>query len=226
VATDLLRVAGLRAAGFRVAGLDASMAAQLLHGLPDDPPPALDPYLNAATRCIVRHGIERTTVQDVAADMGLNRGTIYRQVGTMENQVRLIAARDIRRHLASLPARVVGLSGPQLVVEMAAIGVEDARGHPILAKILADEPGLVGNILEKHIGKVRDQVVPVLASLFESGMDAGQLARMDPTILASWIVRIVVTLVVLEPEAELRTYLSELLLPALTPMPTPTAATS
>jgi AcrR family transcriptional regulator len=207
VATDLLRVTGL----------DATMAAQLLKGLPAAPASSLDPYLDAATRCIVRHGIERTTVQDVAADMGLNRGTIYRQVGTMENQIKLLAARDIRRHLAGVPARVIGLSGPQLVVELAAIGVEDARGHPILAKLLADEPGLVGNILEKHIGKLRDQVVPVLASLLESGMATGQLARMDPTILASWIVRIVVTLVVLEPETELRTYLSELLLPALTP---------
>ncbi|HEY2213492.1 MAG TPA: TetR/AcrR family transcriptional regulator, partial [Acidimicrobiales bacterium] len=203
--------------GLRVAGLSADMAGQLLKGLPDEPSPALDSYLDAATRCIVRHGIERTTVQDVAADMGLNRGTIYRQVGNMQEQIKLLAARDIRRHLVSLPARVGGLSGPQLVVELAAIGVEDARGHPILAKILADEPGLVGNILEKHIGKVRDQVVPVLASLFESGMAVGQLARRDPTILASWIVRIVVTLVVLEPEAELRTYLNELLLPALTP---------
>src|SRR5580700_453552 len=134
--------------GLRVAGISSHMLAQLLRGLPDEPPPSLDPYLDAATRCIVRHGIERTTVQDVANDMGLNRGTIYRQVGTMENQIRLLAARDVRRHLASLPARVVGLSGPPLVVELAAIGVEDARGHPILAKILADEPGLVGNILE------------------------------------------------------------------------------
>jgi AcrR family transcriptional regulator len=207
VATDLLRVAGL----------DATLAAQLLRGLPDEPSPTLDPYLDAATRCIVRHGIERTTVQDVAADMGLNRGTIYRQVGTMENQIKLLAARDIRRHMAGVPARVVGLAGPELVVELAAIGVEDARSHPVLAKILADEPGLVGNILEKHIGKLRDQVVPVLASLLESGMAAGQLTRMDQTILASWIVRIVVTLVVLEPETDLRRYLGELLLPALTP---------
>jgi len=208
---------GLMEGGLRVAGLNATMVAQLLRGLPDAPSPALDPYLDAATRCFVRHGIERTTVQDVAADMGLNRGTIYRQVGTMENQIKLLAARDIRRHMAGVPARVVGLSGPQLVVELAAIGVEDARGHPILAKFLADEPGLVGNILEKHIGKLRDQVVPVLASLLESGMAVGQLARLDPTILASWIVRIVVTLVVLEPETDLRTYLGELLLPALTP---------
>jgi AcrR family transcriptional regulator len=201
----------------QTAGLDEAALSQLLRGLPDQPPPALDPYLDAAARCFTRHGIERTTVQDVAAEMGFNRATIYRQVGTIENQIRLLAARDVRRHLASLPARVAGLSGPALVVELAAIGVEDARSHPVLAKILADEPRLVGRILEQHIGRVRDQVVPVVASLCTAGMDAGLITRMDPVVLASWIVRIVVTLVVLEPETELRAYLAELLLPALTP---------
>jgi AcrR family transcriptional regulator len=201
----------------QAAGLDYGAVAQLLNGLPDLPSPALDPYLDAATRCFARYGLERTTVQDVAAEMGFNRGTIYRQVGTIENQIRLLAARDVRRHLASLPTRVAGLTGPALVVELAAIGVEDARSHPVLAKILADEPRLVGNILEKHIGKVRDQVVPVVASLCEAGMGAGLITRMDPVVLASWIVRIVVTLVVLEPEIELRAYLSELLVPALSP---------
>jgi AcrR family transcriptional regulator len=198
-------------------GLDQAALSRLLHGLPDDPPAALDPYLDAATRCFARHGIERTTVQDVAAEMGFNRATIYRQVGTIENQIRLLAARDVRRFLASVPSRVAGLSGPELVVELAAIGVEDTTAHPVLAKILADEPRLVGNILEEHIGQVRDQVVPVVASLCRAGMDAGLLARMEPVVLASWIVRIVVTLVVLEPEVELRSYLRELLLPALSP---------
>ncbi|HWE65301.1 MAG TPA: TetR/AcrR family transcriptional regulator [Acidimicrobiales bacterium] len=203
----------------RTAGLDGPAVSQLLRGLPDQPAAALDPYLDAAARCFARYGIERTTVQDVAAEMGFNRATIYRQVGTIEQQIRLLAARDVRRHLASLPERVAGLSGPALVVELAAIGVEDARSHPVLAKILADEPRLVGNILETHIGKVRDQVVPVVASLCQRGMDAGLITRMDATVLASWVVRIVVTLIVLEPETELRSYLSELLLPALSPLP-------
>ena len=208
----------------RTPGLNRDAVSELLRGLPEDPPPALDPYLDAATRCFVRHGIERTTVQDVASEMGFNRATIYRQVGTIEQQIQLLAARDVRRHLSSIPARVAGLTGPDLLVELAAIGVEDARAHPVLAKILADEPRLVGTILERHIGKVRDQVVPVLASLCQTGMDTGQLTPMDPVVLASWIVRIVVTLVVLEPETELRAYLRELLVPALSPAAAPAQA--
>src|SRR5580700_4087161 len=105
--------------GLRVAGISSHMLAELLRGLPEDPPPSLDPYLDAATRCFVRHGIERTTVQDVATEMGFNRATIYRQVGTIEQQIRLLAARDVRRHLSSIPARVAGRTGPT-----------GATGHP------------------------------------------------------------------------------------------------
>jgi AcrR family transcriptional regulator len=202
---------------YQAVGMGPEVVARLMTGLPDLPPPVLDPYLDAATRCFVRYGLERTTVQDVAAEMGVNRGTIYRQIGTIEQQLRLLAARDVRHFLFSVPARVRGLNGPELVVELAAIGVEDARRHPVLAKILSDEPQLVGNILERHIGKVRDRVVPVVAALCRADMEVGLLRAMDPVVLASWIVRIVVTLVVLEPEVELRSYLAEVLVPALTP---------
>lgn len=206
-----------RTRGTAVFGLEGGAVDQLLRGLPDLPGPSVDPYLDAATRCLARYGVERTTVQDVAAEMRCNRATVYRQVGTMEQQLRLIAARDIRRHLQHLQARVAGLTGPALVVELAALGVEDVRSHPIVAKILADEPKLVGQILERHIANVRDQVVPVVGSLFEGAMDAGLLARLDPIVLASWLVRIIVTLVVVEPETDLREYLAEILIPALTP---------
>jgi AcrR family transcriptional regulator len=207
----------------QVGGLGLA-ASRLLAGLPAEPPPALDPYLDAASRCVARYGIERTTVQDVATEMGLNRGTIYRQVGTIEHQIRLLAARDVRRYLAGLPERVEGMVGPELVVELVALGVEAARAHPVLGKILADEPKLVGNILEKHIGRLRDQVVPVIAQLCRAGMAAGNLAEMDALVLASWVVRIAVTLVVLEPETELRPYLAEILVPALRPASPPVAA--
>lgn len=203
--------------GLLAIGLDPGVLTRLLTGLPELPPPALDPYLDAASRCFARFGVERTTVQDVANEMGFNRGTIYRQVGTIENQIRLLAARDLRRSLAALPAKVAGLSGPALVVEVIAVGVEEARAHPVLAKVLADEPRLVGRILEEHIGQVRDQVLPVIARVLQTGMAAGLFAPVDPVILASWLVRIGVTLFVLEPEVALRPYLGEILYPMLTP---------
>jgi hypothetical protein len=64
---------------------------------------------------------------------------------------------------------------------------------------------------------VRDQVVPVIAQVLETGMAAGLFAPVDPVVLASWLVRIGVTLFVLEPEVALRPYLGEIIYPMLTP---------
>ena len=49
------------------------------HGIPSPPGGDLDPYLDAATRCFVRYGVRRTSVQDVADELGVNRTTLYRR---------------------------------------------------------------------------------------------------------------------------------------------------
>ena len=48
-------------------------------------------------------------------------------------------------------------------------------------------------------------------------MTAGQLARRDPRVLAEWLVRQTVTLILAPPEGDLHAFLAELLVPALTP---------
>ena len=50
----------------------AMSAPQLRAGLPEPPPPDLDIYLDAAARCLARHGVGRTSVQDVARELGVS----------------------------------------------------------------------------------------------------------------------------------------------------------
>src|SRR3546814_20607382 len=71
-------------------------------GLPTLPSPALDPYLDAAARCFVRHGLRRTRVTDIADDVGVSRVTVYRPVGTVEAAARLLLAPEPDRLVTSL----------------------------------------------------------------------------------------------------------------------------
>src|SRR3546814_393937 len=75
-----------------------------LTGVPPVPAVELDPYLDAAARCFTRFGITRTRVPDVAAEVGVSRVTVYRQVGTVEDMARLLLARAMHRILTALPA--------------------------------------------------------------------------------------------------------------------------
>ena len=48
--------------------------------LPPVPPASLDPYLDATARCFARYGVRRTSVQDVARELGVATMGLYRYV--------------------------------------------------------------------------------------------------------------------------------------------------
>ena len=191
-----------------------------LTGVPPVPRAELDPYLDAAARCFARFGIGRTRVPDVAAEVGVSRVTVYRQVGTVEDMARLLLARDLHRLLLSLAPAVQGASGPDTVVSLVETITEHARSHPVLSKVLRDEPHLIGPVLVSDLGTVAARVADVVAPLLEALMAAGQLARRDPRVVAEWLVRQTVTLILAPPPGDLRAHLAELLVPALTPQET------
>lgn len=188
-----------------------------LTGVPPVPPAELDPYLDAATRCFGRFGITRTRVPDVAVEVGVSRVTVYRQVGTVEEMARLLLARDMHRLLTLLPSALDGAVGPDTVVRLVETIIDHARSHPVLAKVLNDEPHLLGPLLVSDLGTVAARVADVVAPLLEALMDAGQLARRDPRVVAEWLVRQTVTLILAPPSGDLHAFLAELLVPALTP---------
>jgi AcrR family transcriptional regulator len=194
---------------------------ELVSGIPAPPDPALDPFLDAAARCFARHGISRTSVQDIAADLKVNRATVYRQVGNVDSVVRLLLARDLNRLLGTLPVLLATPLGPNTIVALVDGVVRFAREHPVLAKVLRDEPELIGPFLvadhDELVGRITNSVAPLLGV----AMDAGWLARRDAAVVADWLVRLTISLVLAPPSGSLPAFLGELLLPALTPPEVP-----
>lgn len=186
-------------------------------GIPTAPSEELDPYLDAAARCFVRYGVRRTSVQDVATELGVNRATIYRQVGTIDHQIRLLIARDLHRLLAELPASLADKSGPRAVVELMTAIIGYASNHPVLAKVLADEPEVIGPFLASDLPEVIARITSAIAPLLRVAMAASQIATRDPDLLAESLVRLGITLILAPPPGELDVFLAELLVPTLKP---------
>jgi AcrR family transcriptional regulator len=158
-------------------------------------------------------------VQDVAQELGVNRTTVYRQVGNIEQQAMLLAARDSHRLLSSLPARISFPIGPRSVVDLLATLVREARAHPVLAKMLADERDLIGSFVARDVPQLLERTTAAFVPLVRLAIGTGNLARRDPTVLAQWLVRITASLILIEPPGELDDFLAELLIPALSPRP-------
>ena len=195
------------AAGFRVT----------VGGLPEPPPPSLDPYLDAAVRCFVRHGVSRTSVQDVAAEMKVNRTTVYRQVGNVGSMLRLVKARALNRIVVRALTRaqaseISARSVADLMTEL----IEMVRADPVVRKVLADEMHLVGTLLE-DLPEMIDRVVASVTAPMEAAMEAGILARRDARVVAEWMIRIAATCIVAPPPGDLGTFLAEVVVPVLTP---------
>ncbi|GAA1983646.1 TetR/AcrR family transcriptional regulator [Kitasatospora viridis] len=52
-----------------------------------------DQVLDAAYTCLTRYGVRRTTMDDVAAEMGLSRSAVYQYVRNKDDAFRLLAGR-------------------------------------------------------------------------------------------------------------------------------------
>lgn len=195
--------------------------------LPGPPDEALDAVLDATVDCITRFGLAKTSLSDIARELGVAPSTVYRKVGTVEAAVRLVMAREGHRQLARMPELIAGIEGPRVITVFLTETINATKRHPMVAKILNDEFDWMGRLATRTLDERLADGAAVAAPFLASAMDAGFVRRQDPIALANWIVRISTICLLSPPPGELLEALDQLLLPLLTPVagaPTPTTA--
>jgi AcrR family transcriptional regulator len=179
---------------------DATLAARLSDRLPPRPPAELDRALDAVERCVARFGIRRTSMTDIAHEMGVARTTLYRQVTSLEDALALMTSRRFHRFLDELVALAAEGISADTFVQLIVRTVRTALDDPIAQRLLNDEPALLGEYvangsLATLAGQIGDLLVPVL----RAAMTTGLIRTSDPDMLGAWIVRIVLGLGVMPP---------------------------
>ena len=193
----------------------------LAERLPLPPDPALDPVLDAAAACLARHGISKTTLSDIAREMGVAPSTVYRKVGSVDNVTMLVFAREAQRWLGRMPATLTPAAGPRGITILMADAITTLANDPVAAKVLRDEGDWMGRMVTRQLDHLLAQGVEVTAPLLSAAMAAGLVRRQDPQLLAHWMLRIALAVLVAPPPGDLQTALDELLLPVLAPTPAP-----
>ncbi|MFV0316209.1 MAG: hypothetical protein ACK5O2_04515, partial [Microthrixaceae bacterium] len=135
----------------------------------------------------------------------------------------LVFAREAHRLIGLIPEVVAGVSGPRIITVFLTATIEAFDEHPMLAKMLRDEPDVVGRFATGQLDALLEQTVALVVPLLEAAMGAGIIRRQDPKLLAGWVVRIAVGCVLVPPPGELLDALDALLLPVLDPAFDPTA---
>jgi AcrR family transcriptional regulator len=193
----------------------------LAESLPGPPPASLDPVLDATVECISRHGLSKTSLSDIARELGVAPSTVYRKVGSVENAAQLVMAREGHRLLERMPEVIAGIEGPRVITVFLAECIEATRRNPMVDKMIRDEIDWMGRLatrrLEDSFARSAESSVPRL----ERAMAAGYVRVQDPLALGHWIARITFTCLLAPPPGDLLAALDAFLLPVLDPALSP-----
>ena len=185
--------------------------------LPVPVPAALDTVLDAAGECLSRHGPSRTSLSDIAREMGVAPSTVYRKVGSVDNATLLYIAREAQRFLDRIPELVASAPGPRAITEVLATGIRTAAADPVAAKILRDEGDWMARTVTRRLDGFLAQGAEIARPFLAAAMDAGMIRQQDPTRLAHWLLRVALVALVAPPPGDLVDALDGLLLPGLQP---------
>ncbi|MBW8482363.1 TetR/AcrR family transcriptional regulator [Actinomadura parmotrematis] len=192
-------------------------------------PPASDAearqrIVDATARCIDRHGVAKTTLSDVAAELGVTRQTVYRHFDRIGDIVGEVAAQGAEAFVDRLIAHLQGTTDPaEAVVEGLVFCVRTIPTEPHLSLLLQ-----VGDSGAFARGATTADAIAYGAAMLErfpvdwaaagiTGDDLGGLAEIIMRLLTSLLQRPG------EPpdEARLRALLGRWLAPALAPSRAP-----
>lgn len=94
-----------------------------------------DQLVDAAEACFLRLGLDKATVDEIAAEAGVSRATVYRHVRDRDELVLAVFAREADRLLARMAA-----AGARSVVDGVLFAVREVPSQPLLLEVLHDPP--------------------------------------------------------------------------------------
>jgi AcrR family transcriptional regulator len=99
--------------------------------------------LDAAKRCVERWGISKVTIDDIAADSGVSRATLYRMFpGGKDVLFDAMRVRELEEFFTVLRREVEGSPTlEELLVRTVVCATRELRADDHLAAMLASEPG-------------------------------------------------------------------------------------
>ncbi|TMS53372.1 TetR/AcrR family transcriptional regulator [Mycobacterium sp. DBP42] len=115
-----------------------------------------DRILDAAERCIIRHGVRKTTMEDIASEVGMSRPGVYRYFSDRDD----LLIELVTRHAATLRERAHKLMSRQdglqdQIVEGLVFTVKEARLDPVMRYLVDPEgSGLGRRIIDSRLGQM------------------------------------------------------------------------
>jgi AcrR family transcriptional regulator len=126
--------------------------------------PSLDRVLDAALDCFTRRGLRATTMADVADAAGVSRVWVHRLVGSRDDLVHAVLAREVERVFEVLAAIVPVDPSPDVAFgDAVGVVVAHFAAHPLVRRLVDDEADQVVSAFTD--GRFLDLVASRVATL-------------------------------------------------------------
>ncbi|MFC4949181.1 QsdR family transcriptional regulator [Pseudonocardia sp. GCM10023141] len=158
-------------------------------------PTALDAFVRA--RRAFQAG-ERLDMQALAADLGVNRATLYRWVGSRELLLREVIWSLTQRTIQRGLDRQRHQDGPRLAAVLGGF-VRDVHTHPGMHRFITDEGEAALRLLTMQAGGYQQRLIGLVHDLITEHTAAGELCSPVPVDdLAYTVVRVIESYVYLK----------------------------
>jgi AcrR family transcriptional regulator len=169
---------------------------------PDDEVP--DPYaeriVEAARDQFMEFGLQRTSLDRIAAAAGVSRGTLFKRFANRDALLRAVAAREIRQALASVDAEVETARTPEERLIAGVVAGGHVTRNQLFRRLLVTDPDKVLPLVTTEIGDLLTIARASGAAHIRRARDDGMTITGDPELLAEMLVRIGHSLI-LAPES-------------------------
>lgn len=180
--------------------------------------------LEAAQQCFSRFGFQKTSMEDIAREAGVSRGSIYRHFPDKDALYRAVAADQALHYIDELHRRTANLGSlTDQLVEAAHLTVTFLRDNPLNSAMQRTDPDAFVRLLTTDSHDLLSMGVETIIPLIEAAVERGEVrADLDVRRAAEWMTRVVLSLIVTpavtfdaDDDAQRQQFIREFLVPGL-----------
>ena len=160
-----------------------------------DPAGELDEYaeriVTAAEAQLVEFGLERTSLDRIAAAAGVSRGTLFRRFSTRDGLMRAVIDRQVRLLIGEIDAEVAtGPTPEQRLLNGVRAAIRAVTGHRLLQRLLETDRDEMLRLLNSDANPMFTVGRAYVAAQIAAARDDGMPIAANPRILAEVLVRL------------------------------------
>lgn len=145
--------------------------------------------VQAALSVFSRRGFHRATMQDIAEEAGVGKGTTYLYFSGKDQLLEHIFETALRHYLAQVKqAAGLPVTAPEKIGILVLRVLEFAQARKELARFILEGSTGMSEEFKRRLVSFREEIHSAVKAILAAGVDAGEVRPVSPDMLAHFII--------------------------------------